>query len=216
MAKNSSYSLPVAVLVAALSTAAMGQGIAERLDPPAAVPLEFLGWLGEDDSWLTKTLADQQAASGVEIAGGVATVADEASLRMLNRIRSFAHLSQPGLRLPYLDFNVTDGSGNTFRCVTLFARSVVPDIGPMDFSKPSLSAQGADPAILDMCRVDAKAEAFEPDRAAFRERYFDAAGDLRSEFRELNTNAAFIAAAIDHGFFVRQGDVTGRLRIDAE
>ena len=46
--------------------------------------------------------------------------------------------------------------------------------------------------------------------------FFDAAGDLKIEFSNLNTDAAFIAQAIDHGFFVRQQELTGRLRLGSE
>jgi hypothetical protein len=99
--------------------------------------------------------------------------------------------------------------------VTLFPRSIVPDIGPMDFDKGSFSTDRADKTILDMCRVDQRkgAEFAGLDRATFRDRYFDAHRDLKTEFIEFNNNAAFVAEAIDHGFFVIQGDVTGRVRL---
>jgi hypothetical protein len=102
--------------------------------------------------------------------------------------------------------------------VTLFPRSIAPQLGALDFDRESFPAAEGNPAILDMCRVDpaAAADYQQLDREAFRARYFDANGDLRGEFADLNADAAFIARAFDLGFFVVQEDYTGRLRLDRD
>lgn len=218
MPKPNAPGLGAFVVAAVLATTAFGQDMTQRLTPPAAVPLEFLTWIDRDEAWLTDVLAETGAGADVEIgSGGVASVSTEAALRSLNRIRAFAHLAAPGLRPPYFDLTVSEDSG-TFRCVTLFPKSVAPQIGPMDFTAADFPASAADPMVLDLCRVDAdKAADYRGlDRDAFRQRYFDESGNLRVEFANLNNDAAFAAEAIDHGFLVRQGDVTGRLKLERE
>jgi hypothetical protein len=113
---------------------------------------------------------------------------------------------------------VRGADGQPIRCVTLFPRSIAPQLGALDFGSEWFPAAEADPAILAMCRVDPAAggEYAKLDRDAFRARYFDAYGDLRSELAELNTDSAFIARAIDLGFFVLQEDYTGRLRLEKD
>jgi hypothetical protein len=88
----------------------------------------------------------------------------------------------------------------------------------MDFALESFPASAARPSILEMCKVSPQkgADFAGLDRATFMERYFDAGGHLRSDFSDLNSNTAFIAEAFDHGFFVLQGDLTGRLQLEQE
>jgi hypothetical protein len=190
----------------------------QSLSEPAAVPLDFLRWVGRDTGWLRECLAAQGVGSGYTITDRALLATSVEALRMANRIRAFAHLAAPGLRPPYFDLGVKGADGKVIRCVTQFPRSIAPQIGAKDFASESFHAAAADPAILKMCRVEpaAGAEYEKLDRGAFRARYFNATGDLKSEFAELNTNAAFIARAIDLGFFVVQQDLTGRLRLDKE
>lgn len=218
MAITVRQAISAAALGAVLGGFLAGQTMAEPLSHPATVPLDFLGWIERDAAWLTETLAGQDLASAVTLAPEGLLVSTSEALKAVNRIRAFAHLAAPGIRPPYFDLMLTDGKGQPVRCTTLFPESVAPGIGPLDFAEPALSAEGADPVALDLCRVDAEKAAPYADlgRDAFRERYFDMAGDLRTEFRALNTDPAFIAAAFDHGFFLRQGDVTGRLRLERE
>lgn len=211
--------LAAVVLAASLAATASGQEMAERLTTPATVPLEFLTWIDRDDAWLAEALGEAGVGSEVEIGPkGVASATTEAALRVLNRIRAFAHLAVPGLRPPYFDLSVSDPSGTSFRCVTLFPKSVAPQIGPMDFTEQSFPSVAADPMILDLCRVDPKqgGDYRGLARDEFRARYFDEAGNLRVEFANLNSDAGFVAEAIDQGFLVRQGDVTGRLKLERE
>jgi hypothetical protein len=201
------------VIVAATEGASMNQQLRE----PAAVPLDFLRWIERDASWLRESLAAQGVSTGYTISDGALVATTVEALRHANRIRSFAHLAAPGLRLPYLDLAVEGADEQRERCVTLFPRSIAPQIGPQDYARESFPAADADPTILAMCRVGAAgAEYAKLDRDAFRARYFDARRDLKIEFAELNSDAAFIACAIDHGFFVLQQDLTGRLRLGAE
>ncbi len=207
-----------AAAVAVLTTFLAGQSMAEPLTKPATVPLDFLTWIKRDAGWLTDVLAKQDLGAAVSVAPEGAVVTTSEALQAVNRIRAFAHLAAPGIRPPYFDLMVTQGGGAPFRCTTLFPKSVVPDIGPDDFAKADFPADAGDPVAVDLCRVNPEKGAPYAglSRDAFRDRYFDAAGDLRTDFKDLNADAAFIAAAFDYGFFVRQGDVTGRLRLDRE
>lgn len=218
MATTLWQAISTAAAGAALGMFLAGQTMAEPLGRPATVPLDFLGWIKRDTAWLTGILAGQDLANAVTLAPEGLLVSTSEALKAVNRIRAFAHLAAPGIRPPYFDLMLTDAKGQPIRCTTLFPQSVVPAVGPLDFAEPALSAEGADPVALDLCRVDAAKAAPYADlgRDAFRERYFDMAGDLRTEFRALNTDPAFIAAAFDHGFFLRQGDVTGRLKLERE
>ncbi|MBZ0090479.1 MAG: hypothetical protein K8H90_08890, partial [Thermoanaerobaculia bacterium] len=190
----------------------------QKLSHPASVPLDFLTWVGRDATWLRDRLAAQGVRSGYRLSERALEVTTVDALRSANRIRAFAFLGAPGLRPPYFDLRVKEADGALVRCLTLFPRSIAPGIEPMDFDREWFPAAAADPAILEMCRVEPqeRAEFRGLDRSAFRERYFDANGDLKIEFSPLNTNAAFIAAAVDHGYLVVQQDVTGRLRLSPE
>lgn len=218
MLKHIKAAMFAAVLSAFLMPVAGGQMMSEKLSEPAAVPLDFLDWIDRDADWLRESLAGQGVQSGFTISDGVLEASTVEALRRVNRIRSFAYLAAPGLRPPYFDLSVSDSDGGLVRCATLFPRSIAPDIGPLDFDRESFPAAKADPAILDYCRVQPQrgADYLGFDRDTFRTRFFDAAGDLKIEFASRNSDAAFIAEAIDHGFFVRQQDLTGRLRLDAE
>ena len=206
-----------AVLGAFTVTPAGGQTVNEKLSQPAAVPLDFLSWLNKDQPWLRESLAGLGVKAGYTLSNSILEADTVGALRAANRIRGFAHLAAPGIRPPYFNL-MLDENGARTRCVTLFPRSIVPNITAMDFDRPSFPVTGADKAILDFCRVKPQkgAEYQGLSRNAYRERYFDAAGDLKIEFDKLNTDAAFIAEAMDHGFFVGQGDVTGRLRLGVE
>ncbi len=202
-------------LGAFLATAAGGQSMGTRLTPAEAVPLDFLDWVDRDADWLRGAMQSAGVRQGFTISDGRLEASQVDALKAANRIRSFAYLAAKGLRPPYFDLSVQVDS-RTERCVTLFVRSVVPDIGPMDFATETFSASAADPRILDLCTVaSTRGDDFVGlSRQAFRDKYFDSSGNLKVEFVALNTNPGFVAAAIDHGFFVTQGDVTGRLRIE--
>lgn len=195
------------------------QDMSERLHPPATVPLDFLGWIDRDTDWLLAELARDGVQGGVTLpAGGqVAQVATLDALGRVNRIRAFAHLAQPGLRPPYIDLRLAAPGDQRQRCVTQFATSIVPRIGPMDFSLVDFSADAADPAVLDQCLVPPGASDYGGmDRATLRDRYFDKSGVLRAEFSSLAHDPAFLAALIDQGFLVSQEDYSGLPRLDAE
>lgn len=206
-----------AALCALASTGAESTTMKPQLTKSASVPLDFLTWVGKDTHWLSEALVRQGVTSGYAVSGAVLEATTPAALGAANRIRVFAHLAAPSLKLPYFDLAVAEG-GATVRCVTLFPRSIAPGIGPFDFSRATFPAADADPAILRMCRVDPKmASAFaDLDREAFREKYFDAAGDLKIDFVEKGADPAFLARAIDLGFFVIQQDFTGRPRLSRE
>ena len=214
--------LGIAIVTALFSvlllSVAGGQTIQQKLKEPAAVPLDFLDWIKRDVNWLRETLIKQGIESGFKISGPVLEVSTVQALRVANRIRSFAFLAAPGLTPPYFDLSVNEPDHGQVRCVTLFPDSIAPGIGAMDFGKESFPASAANPEILRQCRVQSKKTAiyYGIDRYAFREKFFDAAGDLKIGFQNLNRDPAFIAQAIDHGFFVFQQDYTGRLRLDAE
>lgn len=208
----------LATLAIFLLAAAEKAPMNPKLSEPAAVPLDFLDWIDRDASWLRESLASQGVESGYTIREGVLEATTVEALRTANRIRAFAYLAAPGLRPPYFDLPVKEANGDVVRCVTLFPRSIAPEVGPMDFDCDSFPAAEADAAVLEACRVDPRkgAEYRGLDREAFRSRYFDAAGDLEIEYVELNSDPAFVAEALDHGFFVVQQDLTGRLRLGQE
>lgn len=205
-------------LCALVSTGAGSEPMSQKLTRPATVPLDFLAWVAKDPTWLRACLAEQGVTFGYAITDGVLEASTAEALRAANRLRAFAHLAAPSLRLPYFDLVLDEAGGEKVRCVTLFPRSVVPEIGAPDFARRSFPAAAADASILKLCRVDVKtASAYASvDRDAFRSRFFDAAGDLKIEFVELAANPAFIGQAIDYGYFVIQQDVTGRPRLIRE
>lgn len=212
----------VATFVTAFSASLMAVAGGETMNQihgePAGVPLDFLAWLDRDKDWLRESLAKQGVRSGFTISNEILKASTVEALRAVNRIRSFAYLATPGLRPPYFDLSVSGPGGSLVRCVTLFPRSIAPSIRALDFDRESFPASEAVPEILKLCRVQPKkgADYYGLDRNAFRERFFDARGDLNIEFANRNTDSAFIAQAIDHGFFVLQQDYTGRLRLSAE
>ncbi|MGY9049583.1 MAG: hypothetical protein ACKVKF_21725 [Rhodobacterales bacterium] len=145
------------------------------------------------------------------------------ALKAVNRIRAFAYLAAQSLKSPYLDLVVVPPGEAPVRCVTLFPANIVPSITAMDFSRESFpaaptDAAPTDAALLDQRRVDParQKEYAALDREAFRERYFDANGNLRDGLSSLNSDTGFIATAFDHGFFVMQGDLTGIVQLDRE
>jgi hypothetical protein len=194
------------------------QEMSGQLGAPAAVPLDFLRRFDRDTNWLAQAMDDLGVAGQYRIEGDLLEAKTSAALKAANRIRSFAYLAAPGLGPPYLDLTLRAEDGSTFRCPTLFPEEVAPGIGAMDFGLESFSAAGADAALVEQCRVDpSKASEYASlDRETFRDRYFDHHGDLRLDFVQLNSDPAFIAAALDRGFFVTQGDLTGRLKIAHE
>lgn len=201
----------LALCLAALAAGpAPAQPEMTRLPEPAAVPLDFLAWIGRDPAWLGAELERQGLAAQVTITEQALETADLAALKAVNRIRAFAQLAAKGLRPPVLDLALEDGS----RCLTRFPNAVVPGIGADDFAEATFTAEPSDPALLDACRVGTAGDYAGLDRATFRERYFDASGVLRPEFAELGNDAAFMAAAIDHGFFLSIEDYSGLIRVD--
>jgi hypothetical protein len=212
------FTLLGAVLAGIAMLAAGGAG-AQSMNPqlgePQAVPLDFLAWIDKDTTWLERQIAALGGAVKPTIKGGILESTDLGTLKAANRIRAFAYLATKGINPPYFDLMLsTDGEAK--RCVTRFPRNVVPSIRPMDFATKSFPASGADPDILKSCIVtDArKAEYSDMSRDAFRDRYFDARGLLKSEFRALNDDPAFKAKAIDEGFFLSVDGLSGLLRLD--
>lgn len=209
--------MKVTLVAAAMAVFLVQPGVTQALDEPrsAAVPLDFLKWIDRDEAWLRSELSAMSATAGYEIVDGRLESEDAGVLRAVNRIRAFAHLAAKGVRPPYFDLMLTAADGSRLRCATLFPKSIVPTIDAADFKAADFSAADAEPTILDMCRVDeAKlAEFAAMDRRALRERFFDGNGDLKTEFVDLNNNPALVAALLDEGFFVYQGDVTGRIRV---
>jgi hypothetical protein len=207
-----------ATVAVGLVHVAAAEGSTMQLSVPAAIPLDFLRWIERDAAWLRQQLEAGGVGSGYTFRSGRLEATSVEALRRVNRIRGFAQLAAPGLRPPYLDLPVRTVEGQVVRCVTLFPRSIAPQIGPLDFDRGAFPAAEADPTLLQMCRVEPSegTEFRKPDRDAFRERYFDAAGDLKIEFAALNNDTAFIATTLDHGFYVKQQDLTGRLRLGAE
>lgn len=206
------------LLAMALSVLLVPPGGAQTLDDakPAAVPLDFLGWVGQSDDWLRSELAAQGLTSGYQMVDGRLESEDVRVLRAVNRIRTFAHLSTHALRPPYFDLTLKGPDGSLSRCVTVFPRSIVPAISAGDFKTANFSAADAEPTILEMCRVEGArlAEFAGMERRVLRERFFESNGDLKTEFVQLNNNPALVAAMIDQGYFVYQGDVTGRVRVE--
>jgi hypothetical protein len=212
------FPLLTAVL-AGIAMLAVGGAWAQSMNPQLkesqAVPLDFLAWIDKDTTWLERQIAALGGSGKPTIKGEILETTDLGALKAANRVRAFAYLATKGIRPPYFDLMVS-ADGEAKRCVTQFPRSVVPSIGPMDFATKSFPASGADPAILKSCIVtDArKAEYSGTSRDAFRDRYFNASGVLKPEFRALNDDPAFKAKAIDEGFFLSTEDYSGLLRLD--
>ena len=196
------------------AAAAAAQSMSRQLKEPVAVPLDFLAWIDRDTAWLQQQLTALGAAGDAKIGGGALETSDLDTLKAANRVRGFAYLAAKGLRPPYFDLPVA-GTEGTSRCVTQYPESIAPDIGPMDFAKKSFPAAAADQAELKACTVAGKGGDYsELDRAAFRDRYFNASGTLKPEFRDLGDDPAFKAKAIDEGFFLTTEDYSGLLQLD--
>lgn len=197
------------------TTAALAQSMSRQLTEPEAVPLDFLTWIDRDAGWLQEQIAALGGIGPPMIKGDLLETTDLNTLKAANRIRAFAYLATKGLRPPYFDLTLSDGD-TTKRCVTQFPHSVVPSLGPMDFAVKTFPASAADPAILKMCTATGtrNADYAGLGRNEFRDRYFDATGVLKSEFRAFNDDATFKAKAIDEGFFLSIEDYSGLLRLD--
>ena len=113
-----------------LATAAGGQSMGTRLMPAEAVPLDFLDWIDRDADWLRGAMQSLGVEQGFTVSNGRLEAGEGAALKAANRIRAFSYLAAKGLRPPYFDLTV-DIDGKSERCVTLFVRSIVPDIRPM-------------------------------------------------------------------------------------
>ncbi|MEM1432004.1 MAG: hypothetical protein AAGG09_21310 [Pseudomonadota bacterium] len=170
----------------------------QRLTEPVAVPVDFLGWVGLTEADLAPRLADLGAPASFRISYDLLETADPRTLKAVNRIRMFAHLSAKGLRAPVFDLPLADGS----RCLTQFPRTIVPDLAFQDYARDDLPFGGAEASFLSACRATDPGAYAGLGRAAFRDRYFDARGGLRQDFRELAADPDFLAAAIDLGFFL--------------
>lgn len=213
--------IPVMILIAAGGLIALppcpGAKAQSMTQTPVSVPLDFLARIDRDPAWLAEAMAGLDAGQGFAIDGTTLRADTPEALRAVNRIRAFASIAAKSLTVPYVDLMLATADGPQ-RCPTLFPEEIVPGITAMDFARTDLSAAKADPTLLSLCKVDPgrSAEYAGLDRDTFRERYFDAAGDLRAEFAALNTDAALVARAIDLGFLVTQSDLTGRLKLARE
>ena len=215
MQKFSPLTAIFAAMALVAATAASAQSMSPQLKEPQAVPLDFLAWIGKDTGWLEQEIAALGGTGKPIINGDILETTDLGTLKAANRIRAFAFLAAKGLRPPYFDLTLSDGA-QTARCVTQYPESVVPSLGSMDFARKTFPAAAADQAELKACTVaDAsKADYAGLNRDAFRERYFDASGVLKPEFRALNDDATFKAKAIDEGFFLSIEDYSGLLQLD--
>ena len=204
----------LAGFVLLFAAAAAAQSMSKQLKEPQAVPLDFLTWINRDPAWLQQQMATLGATGGVKIGNDMLETTDVEALKAVNRIRGFAYLAAKGLNPPYFDLSVA-GPDATVRCVTSNPRGIAPGIGPMDFARASFPAEAADQTELKSCTVAGKGGDYaELDRAAFRDRYFNASGTLKPEFRDLGNDSAFKAKAIDEGFFLTTEDYSGLLQLD--
>ncbi|MDX8482084.1 hypothetical protein RFN28_27015 [Mesorhizobium sp. VK24D] len=209
---------PLARMLAAMAivatTAASAQSMSPRFKEPQAVPLDFLKWIGKSTDWLEQEIAALGGAGKPTIHGDILETDDLGTLKAANRVRAFAFLAAKGLRPPYFDLAVA-AADQTIRCVTQYPESIAPDIGAMDFAKKSFPAAAADQAELKSCTVAGTGGDFAGlDRATYRDRYFNASGTLKPEFRDLGDDPAFKAKAIDEGFFLTTEDYSGLLQLD--
>ncbi|WP_146770187.1 hypothetical protein [Mesorhizobium hawassense] len=209
-------------LKAALAALAMLAGSAvfaplmsQPLKEPQAVPLDFLAWIDKDPGWLRQQLAALGVVNAPKIQNTMLETTDLATLKAANRIRAFAYLAAKGQRPPFYDLALGGPSGPV-RCITQFPLAIVPGLGPLDFARPSFPAAAADPAILKACTVqEAKNAPYAGmDRASFREQYFDLHGLLKKEHQTMNADPAFMAKAIDLGFFLNTEDFSGVLTVE--
>ncbi|MER9224578.1 hypothetical protein NKI39_02830 [Mesorhizobium sp. M0664] len=204
----------LAGLAMLITAAALAQSINPQMKEPQAMPLDFLTWIDRDADWLQKQIAALGGSGKLTIDGGILETTDLDTLKAANRIRAFAYLATKGLRPPYFDLTIAAGDA-TKRCVTQFPRSIAPGIGPMDFARKSFPADAADQTELKSCTVAGQGKDYAGlDRATFRDRYFDASGTLKPEFRNLGDDPAFRAKAIDEGFFLATEDYSGLLQLD--
>lgn len=190
---------------------------AQPLESPVKITLDFLKFFKKDTGWLREKLIAHGFATGkYRIEESYLESSEVEVISYVNRIRTFAYLNAVTTQLPYFNLQLKGQNGGLVRCVTLFPRSIVPQLKAMDFQQAEFSSEDADATILDQCRVveqpDVVFKGFT--RTAFKEKFFDKYGDLKIDFVKLNRNPAFIATAIDLGFFVVNQDYTGRLRID--
>ena len=208
--------LPAILAGVTLMTAATfsTQSMGEEVRPPAAVPLDFLAWIDRDRAWLEQQILAISGSSSIKIGATALETTDLDALKAANRIRTFAYLAAKGLRPPYFDLPVA-AADRTVRCITKYPTSIAPDIGPMDFARASFPAEAADQTELKSCTVAGKGGDYaDLNRTAFRDRYFNASGTLKPEFRDLRDDSAFKAKAIDEGFFMTTEDYSGLLQLD--
>lgn len=203
------------ILMAVSAPWAVGQAMFKQ---PIWVPADFLQFGGHNEAWLSEAAGKLGVTNGIVMGKGMVGAQNIKALQVLNRIRTFASLDAESLRPPYFDLMMKAADGEVYRCITKFPKSIVPSISSSDFATPFFSDTDADKDLASRCKVIAKkdAEYSGLDRDVYRERYFGPGGHLRDEFIVLNTIPAFIAEAFDLGFYVLQGDLTGRLVIDNE
>jgi hypothetical protein len=210
------FPLPTAALVGLMmiATGVSAQSTTPQMKEPQAVPVDFLKWIDRDADWLQTQITALGGTGKLAVKDGLLETTDLTTLKAANRIRTFAYLAAKGLRPPYFDLTIEAGD-RARRCITQFPRSIAPGISPMDFARKSFPAEAADPAELKSCTVSGSdADFARVDRSTFRDRYFDASGTLKPEFRNLSDNAALKAKAIDEGFFLTTEDYSGLLQLD--
>ena len=215
MTKKPSLRAALAGLAMLAAGSVSAQSMSSPLKEPQAVPLDFLAWINMDVGWLQRQLTGMGTMGQPTIRDDTLETNDLTTLKAANRIRAFAFLAAKGLRPPYYDLTLGTASG-PLRCITQFPYSVVPRLGPMDFSVSSFPVAAADSAIVKACTVTpTKGAPYAGlDRDAFRAQYFDAYGVLKSAFAEMSSDPGFMARAVDLGFFLGTEDYSGLLRVD--
>ena len=206
--------LGLAVLLSALLVTP-GVSMAQTLDEPAVVALDFLDAIKQDVAWLEEELAPRGLRGRYRIEDGRLVTDDLDVLRYVNRIRAFAYLDRPRT-FPYFSLTLADAGGNSVRCVTLYPRDFVPDLGVLGFRQEEFGVADADSDVYAPCRVtdSAYAEFADIERAEFRQEFFGRSGELDiNRYARLSEDPSFVARAIDLGYYAFRSQFAGYLQI---
>lgn len=190
--------------------------MAEAVSPPAVVQLDFLKLIKETPDWLAAELRSAGHAQGWKIADGKLSTGDLDVLRYVQRIKAFCYLDR-SRSLPYFDLLLEDGSGERARCVTLYPRDLLPDLGVLDFRREVFRVASLDSEEVAACRVpdDAGDTPYGgTDRQAFRQRFFGRSGELLMDsYERYDGDPGFIHHATTLGFYPFRAQFTGYLQI---